>query len=70
LPTVWGEVLVNVADPSGELLGLPASFGQPSVFGLPVPINLTFCGFSFYVQAIGVGRSITLHCAYRCTVGF
>ena len=70
LLTGWGEILVNIADGNGELLGMPTAFGNPAVIALGLPINLAFCGFTFYVQAVGFGGSIILHCAYACTVGF
>ncbi|MEW6074356.1 MAG: hypothetical protein AB1726_17410 [Planctomycetota bacterium] len=68
-PTAWGELLINVADPNGELLGLPAAFGNPAIIALPVPINLAFAGLTIYVQAAGFGGGINLHCAYACTIG-
>lgn len=64
------EILINFLDPGGELLGGPAVFGSPANFSLAVPINLAFCGFAFYVQAVSVGGGITLHCAYACVIGF
>ncbi|MEW6074250.1 MAG: hypothetical protein AB1726_16860 [Planctomycetota bacterium] len=70
LTTGWGEILVNIADPGGELLGLPFDLGDPAVISLPVPIDLTLCGAPFSVQAVGFGGSITLTCAYDCAVGF
>ncbi|MEW5749033.1 MAG: hypothetical protein AB1793_09675 [Candidatus Thermoplasmatota archaeon] len=70
LTTSWGEILVNIADPGGELLGLPSALGDPAVIALPVPIDLTLCGALLSVQAVGFGGGITLTCAYDCTVGF
>ncbi|MEW6074646.1 MAG: hypothetical protein AB1726_18890 [Planctomycetota bacterium] len=70
LTTSWGEILVNIADPGGELLGLPSTFGDPAVIALPVPIDLTLCGAPFSVQAVGFGGGITPTCAYDCLVGF
>ena len=68
--TSWGELLVNVADPAGELLGFPVALGNPAVISMNVPINLTLGGLQFFVQAVGFRTPITLHCAYACTVGF
>ena len=68
LMTNWGEILVNIADPNGELLGLPTAFGNPATISITMPLNLAFTGFPFYVQAIGFGGSIHLHCAYWCVV--
>ncbi len=70
LPSVWGEVLVNIADPHGELLGMPSGVGDPAVIDLPVPSDVQFCGFVFYVQAASHGGSLCLHCGYECTIGY
>ncbi len=69
-PTVFGEVLVNIADPSGELLGMPIGYGDPAAIMLPVPNDLRLAGFVFYTQAVSIGLSLCLHCAYECMVGF
>ncbi len=51
-----GQVLlVNVADPIGELLGQPLQFGPVAVFDIPVPNNVALCGFSLSTQALHVG---------------
>jgi len=70
LLSTWGEILVNIADPNGELLGMPTAFGNPAIFGLSVPNDPTLAGFVFYTQAASFGGSICLHCAYECTVGW
>jgi hypothetical protein len=70
LNTKWGEILVNIADPGGEYLGMPSGFGNPAAISLPVPINLLFCGFPFWTQAASFGGGICLHCAWECTIGF
>ena len=69
LATGWGEILVNIADPNGELLGMPSSIGSPAIFTLPVPNDPIFAGFDFYTQAGSFGGSLCLHCGYACTVG-
>jgi len=66
----WGEVLVNVDDPAGELLGMPVATGNPATFLLPVPGDPSFAGFAFYTQAASIGGAHCLHCAYACTVGY
>jgi hypothetical protein len=66
----WGEILVNFADPNGELLGPPSAFGSPAILPIGVPINLAFCNFNFFTQAISFGPGIELHCAFDCIVGF
>jgi hypothetical protein len=70
LPTGWGEILVNIADPAGELMGMPSGFGNPAIISIGVPTNMFFCGTVFYTQAASFGGSICLHCAYTCTIGF
>ena len=65
----WGEVLVNIGDPNGELLGFPSGLGDPAVINLQVPSDMQFCGFTFYTQAASF-FPLCLHCAYECTIGF
>jgi len=66
--TPWGELLVDITDPNGELLGLPSDMGTPSQFDIPVPDNPALCGFPLYIQAFAVSP-IVLHCAWDCLVG-
>ena len=66
----WGEVLVNITDPSGELLGMPLSLGTPAVFSMPIPHQPLYPGLVVFTQAASFGGSICLHCAYECTVGY
>jgi len=66
----WGEVLVNIADPIGELMGIPVALGDPAAFVLPVPADPAYIGIAFYTQAASFGGGICLHCAYQCTMGF
>jgi len=68
-PTTWGELLVNLADPAGELLGMPPGYGDPALIDLPVPNDPAFSGFIFFTQAASFGGSVCLHCAHECTVG-
>jgi len=67
-PSAWGEILVNIADPSGELLGMPSGHGYQTTIEFPVPGDPRLIGFVFYTQAMS-WPSICLHCAYTCTVG-
>ncbi len=67
-PSAWGELLVNIADPNGELLGLPSGFGEPALINVSVPSDSSLSGFVFYTQAASF-FPICLHCAYECTVG-
>lgn len=73
LTFVWkgDEILINFTDPNGMLYGSPPlTFGNPANFNLAVPLNLCFCGFTFYTQAAAFGGGIDLQCAYACTIGF
>ncbi len=69
LMTPRGEVLVDIASPAGELLGTPIEFGNPARFDLPVPLDMGLVGFTYYVQAAGIGGNITLHCAWQNVIG-
>jgi len=65
----WGEILVNFADPNGELFGMPIVMGNPAHFSLPVPSDLIYSGIAIYTQAASFGGGVCLHCAYECTLG-
>ena len=68
-----GYLLVNVADPNGELLNIAPKFGSGMVnFSFPVPIDTSFLGFGFATQGFGFGGGggATLHNAYDLVVGF
>lgn len=71
-PTSFGQLLVNIADPGGELLGGPTFFyaGGVANFALPVPKNLNLCGLTVSTQAVEFGGGISLHNANDATVGF
>jgi hypothetical protein len=68
--TNWGILLVNIADPMGELLGFPSGLGVPVAINIDVGVNLGWCGIVFYTQAVSAGGGIELTCAFECTVGF
>lgn len=70
LVPAWGTVLVNVLDPAGELLHLPAGVGGGSVgFSGLVPNDSALLGFSLATQGIGFGGGICLYNAYDLVVG-
>jgi hypothetical protein len=69
LTTPWGQLLINIADPNGELSGNPSAFGNPAVISAGIPPIAAFMGFNFFVQACGFGGGLTLHCAFDCIVG-
>ena len=48
-------VLVNIADPGGELLAQPLMPGPMAVFNIPVPNDISFCSLSLSTQAIHIG---------------
>jgi hypothetical protein len=64
-------VLVNVADPVGEVLGFSIDAGPTAVFQATVPNDGALCGIRVYTQAIHVGGVIpfALSNAIDATVG-
>ena len=67
----FGVLLTNVADPAGELLGLPAQAGTGLVsFGLGIPSDAGLCGMVVSTQGFGFGGgTITLHNAFDLILG-
>lgn len=66
------SLLVNIADPAGELLRLPSASGTDIVtFKGYVPSDEGLCGLSFSAQgfALGGGQGIKLLNAYDCVIG-
>ncbi len=56
LPLGGGQtLLVNVADPDGELLMQPMLPGPVATYHLPVPSDVAFVGFTLSSQALHVG---------------
>ena len=66
----WGNVLVDIYDPSGELLHLPPGFMDPANFDVPVPSNIAFCGFRCSTQAARFGGGIDLTNAQDLVLGY
>ena len=67
-------LLVNIADPGGELLGGPSAAGDGSgiaTFSLPVPNDGTLCGLEVFTQALhfGGGSPYVLGNAQDLTLG-
>ena len=64
-------MLVNVADPAGEQLGLALTAGPVALFHLSVPNDSALCGIAVYSQAIHVGgvSPFALSNAYDMTIG-
>ncbi len=48
-------ILMNVADPSGELLSQPVLPGPIATYNLPVPSDIAFIGLSLSTQALHFG---------------
>jgi hypothetical protein len=69
-PSPFGEILVNINDPNGELSGTPSAFGDPAMINAFIPPVLAFMCFTFYTQAVAFGGGLTLTCAFECTVGY
>jgi hypothetical protein len=63
-------MLVNLADPNGELFGIPGGVGDPVTFDLSVPGDPALSGFVFYTQAASFVGGFCLHCAHSCTMGY
>jgi len=65
-----GILLVNVADPGGEVLGLPLVVGSGVVpFTLEIPAAPSLLGFTLSSQGIGLGGGVRLQNAFDHTVG-
>lgn len=46
------RLLVNVADPNGELLALPSQGGPLATFGVAIPCDVSLAGLEVYTQAL------------------
>ena len=56
LPLSGGQtLLVNIADPDGELLGQPVMTGPVATFDMPIPYDLGLLGAEACTQALQVG---------------
>ena len=65
-----GVLLVNIADPGGEVLALPLGAGTGVVpFNLEIPNSLSLLGFTLSTQGIGLGGGVSLHNAFDHTIG-
>jgi len=53
LPLSGGQVLlVNTADPGGELLGRTPTAGPLASFDVPIPVDVTLLGYELATQAL------------------
>ena len=48
-------LLVNIADPNGELLGQAARMGPVATYDIPIPVDAGYAGFEVSTQAMHVG---------------
>ena len=48
-------LLVNIADPNGELMAQPTAFGPLATYDIDIPLNPAFCGFTAFTQALHIG---------------
>ncbi len=72
LPLAGGFLLVNAADPAGELLSLPPAYGYgPVAFAAPVPADPALAGTVLYTQGFGIGGAsgLTPHNARDLVIG-
>lgn len=65
-----GVLLVNIADPGGELLALPLGFGGAVLpFSLGIPNDVNLLGLNLATQGVGFGGTVNLHNAFDLQVG-
>jgi len=69
LATAWGNLLLDVTDPLGELLGWPSATGKPSVISIALPDEPVLCGFTCSTQAIRFGGGFDLTNAQDLVLG-
>ncbi len=69
LSTSWGNLLVDVTDPNGELLGSPSDSGDPTVIWTSIPDEPVLCGFTCSTQAIRFGGGFDLTNAQDLVLG-
>ena len=55
LPFGSQEILVDLLDPAGEILGLPPALGPSAQFSVPIPNNSALCGLLLATQAVHAG---------------
>ncbi len=67
--TRWGNLLADVADPMGELLGSPLALGDPAVIDVTVPDDPGLCGFFVATQGLRFGAGLDLTNAQDLIVG-
>jgi hypothetical protein len=68
-----GQVLlINAADPNGEILNLGLQGGDTAIVGAPLPNDLTLCGLTLYTQGLHIlgVRPFALSNALDFLVGF
>ena len=68
LPTSFGVVLVNLADPSGILLN-EIGLGPLASYSVAIPNDPTLCGLTLSTQGVIFGGGVSLTNAYDLVVG-
>jgi hypothetical protein len=58
LPFAGGTLLVDPADPEGELLGVPPLAGPLAAWTLPLPADPALIGLGLTVQGLGADALI------------
>ncbi|MFT7540045.1 MAG: hypothetical protein ACI9K5_001004 [Gammaproteobacteria bacterium] len=72
-PSAYGQILVDITDPGGELLAAGLAFfdgAGVATIAIAVPNNLNLCGLNVSTQTIQIGGGISLHNAQDLVVGF
>ncbi len=70
VPGDRGNILVDITDPNGELLGLPLGLGNPAIIDVDVPSDVALIGFQAATQAIRIGSGIDLTNAQDLVLGW
>jgi len=69
-PSGWGNILVNIFDPGGDLLGMPMGIGNPAIIDLGVPPDVSLIGFELFTQSARFGSGLDLTNAQDLTLGW
>lgn len=70
LNLVWGNVLVDILHPAGDLLHGPTAIGNPAVIDVNVPHDFAYLGATLATQALRIGTVVDLTNAQDIVVGW